>query len=114
MAVLKDCAECGRPFNPRSPAKKKAGGLIHHCPDCSEETEVKVLGIQSSAGKMAGVEILRFDSEEDREKYKNYWRIASGLHKGKDCQLHNAQTVPGVKFEKVYENHANSNHKGKA
>lgn len=113
MPKLKDCSDCGRAFDPRSPKKIRVGGLVHHCPDCSQETEVKVLGIQASAGKMAGVEILRFETQEDRDKYKRYWSVASGMHKGKDCQMHNGQTVPGIKFKKVYENHANPNHKGK-
>ncbi len=113
MSKLRDCQECNRPFDPRSPAKKKVGGKIFHCPDCSEEVTVKVLGVQASAGKMAGVEILRFESQEDREQYKRYWAIASGLKNSKSCQLNNKQTVPGVGFKKVHENHANPNHKGK-
>ena len=110
---MRQCKECGESFDPRSAEKRKVGGLIFHCPDCSEETAVRVAGVSGSAGKMAGVEILRFTSEQDRENYLHFWRVNSGFYKGKSCQMRGTKTTPNVKFSKVYENHPNANHKGK-
>ena len=110
---MKKCVECEEIFDPQSPEKRKAGGLIVHCPDCSLETAIKVVGVTGSAGKMTGVEILKFKSEEDKEAYLHFWRVNSGLYKGKSCQMRGTKTTPGVSFRKVYENHPNTNHKGK-
>lgn len=109
------CRECGTEFNEFSKEKKAAGGLIVHCPDCSEETSVKYLGLQSGDGKGVGVTILSFDSDEDRNKYSEFWKNNCGMNKAKSCQLgHHLSTTPGTKFKKVYENGLGMNHKGRA
>lgn len=111
---MRECSECGSSFDPNHPEKKRAGGLINHCPSCSEETQVKHLGLQSADGKAAGVTILAFESNEDREKYRSMWWNNSGMNKGKSCQLGNhLSTDPGVKFKKLYEAGLGVNHKGK-
>ena len=46
--------------------------MIFHCSDCSEETSVKYLGLQSGDGKGVGVTILSFESEEDRKNIQNF------------------------------------------
>lgn len=40
---MRQCVICGGEFDPKSRAKKEAGGLITHCPECSEDTP-RVLG----------------------------------------------------------------------
>lgn len=107
------CTECDSSFDSNSKEKKRAGGLINHCPDCSEETSVKVVAVSGSDGKMAGIEILRFETEEDKKQYIEFWRINSGIYKGKSCQLKGNVSTPSIKFKKIYENHPNGNHKGK-
>jgi hypothetical protein len=61
------CKICNEEFNHNSPEKKKAGGLINCCPDCSEETTVKYVGVSSADGKQAQATILKFESEKDKE-----------------------------------------------
>lgn len=114
MTNLKECSECGIEFDPNHPEKRKVGGRINTCVECSEETEVKHLGLQSADGKMAGVTILAFDSKEDREKYRRMWWNNSGMNKGKSCQLgHHLTPDPGVRFKKLHETGLGNNHKGK-
>jgi NAD-dependent SIR2 family protein deacetylase len=109
-----ECKECGDMFDPNSFAKKRAGGLAHHCPQCSSETEVKHLGLAASDGKFAQITILSFQTQEDREKYKSFHQNNSGLHKGKSCQLGNhLSTTPAVKFKTV-QAFKPTNHKGKS
>lgn len=108
----KNCIHCDIEFDINSPEKKRAGGKINECPDCSVETEVKVLGLKSGDGKQASISILKFSSKEEKEAYANYWRIASGMTKGKECQMNNAQTVPKVSF-KIVTQEGSRNHKGK-
>lgn len=108
------CKECNEMFDPFSFEKRKAGGLFNHCPDCAEEHTTKYLGLQSGDGKQAGISILAFESETDRNQYKRFWANNSGLHKSKSCQLGNhLSTTPGVKFKTVTQSEA-TNHKGKA
>jgi len=109
-----DCVICEDTFDPKSKAKKKAGGILSHCPSCSSETEVKHLGLAASDGKFAQITILSFQSQEDRDKYKAFHQNNSGLHKGKSCQLGNhLSATPNIKFKTV-QSFKPTNHKGKA
>lgn len=110
---MKNCKICDVEYDENSVAKKKAGGLIIHCPECSEENSTKYLGLQSSDGKSAGVTILQFSSESDREDYRQMWWTNSGMSVGKSCQMMFQKRTPNVKFKKVYESGLGMNHKGK-
>lgn len=111
--MLTECAECGFNFDPRSPAKLRAGGRINHCPDCSSESAVRYLGLQAGDGKQAGITVLSFSSYEDRAKYSDFWRNNSGIHRGKACQLGtHLSTTPGVSYKTVTQSTA-TNHKGR-
>lgn len=112
--MIRECAECDIEYDDRSPQKQEAGGLIIHCPDCSEETQVRYLGVNNASGKMAGVEIMAFDSPQDREKYRDAWAKNTGLNKGKSSPLGNAGGLSGIKFRKVASFGGNPNHKGKS
>jgi hypothetical protein len=85
-----------------------------HCPDCSSETTVKYAGFASGEGKQASVQIMKFASEQDRQKYMDYWKAASGLNTGKSCQLAFRATEPNVKRDVVITQIANFNSKGRA
>lgn len=112
--MIRECTECGVKFNPKSPAKIRAGGLIGTCPDCSEESTVKYLGLAAGDGKQASITVLAFNSERDRNKYADFWRNNSGIHKGKACQLgSHLSTDPGIRFRTVSQSSA-TNHKGRA
>jgi len=107
------CSECQDEFDPNDPSRIKLGGKRIHCGDCCQETTTKYLGLQAGDGKQTQVQILAFDSPNDREKYKNFWQNNSGLHKNKACQLGNhLSTTPGIKFRQVNTVIA-TNHKGK-
>ena len=111
--MVKICIHCEEEFNPFSPEKKAAGGLITCCPECSEESTIKYAGVQASDGKMAQATILKFNSEQDKENYIAFWKNNSGYNKGKSCQLGaHLSTTPGIKFETVVA-HIATNHKGK-
>lgn len=111
---VKICSECEMEFDPNSLEKLKAGGLSVHCPDCSEETAIPYLGCGSGDGKGNSLNILAFESEEDRNKYKIFWDNVTGKHKGKVCCLSKtAKTDPGISFKTVCQDKA-TNHKGKA
>ena len=112
------CIHCEVEFNPKSQRKRKVGGRINECADCVEdlgtETAVKYLGCASADGKMGGVSILAFESNEDREKYRKAWNNNTGMNKGKSCHLSRSNTaMTGMKFRQIGENFGNSNHKGK-
>lgn len=108
------CRCCDIEFDPNSKEKKEAGGKIYHCPDCSEETEIKYIGLQSADGKQSQATILKFESEKDKETYLKFWQNNSGLHKSKSCQLgDHLSTTPNVKFETI-SGFSPTNHKGKA
>ena len=111
---MRICVECEEQFDVDSPAKRRIGGLKTHCVDCSEETTVKYAGFASGEGKMASVQIMKFSSEQDRQKYMAYWRASSGLNTGKNCQLGFRATEPSVSREIVITQTGNTNHKGKA
>ena len=107
------CKECGEIFNLHSPEKRKVGGLVTLCIDCSLESTVRSIGLHAGDGKMSGVTILSFESQADREKYLAFWQNNSGLHKGKSCQLgSHLSTTPSVKF-KILQAPEATNHKGK-
>lgn len=109
-----ECVECGVCFDPRSKEKKAAGGRINTCPLCSEEPAPKVLGFASGDGKQASLSILRFASQADAKAYKDYFYRASGMDKGKSCQMHRpGLTAPGVHFS-IVSVEESRNHKGKA
>ncbi len=85
-----------------------------HCPDCSSETTVKYAGVNGADGKMASTQILKFDSQQDRDKYLAYWRASSGMNVGKSCQLTYRASEPKVSKKIVLTQISNDNHKGKA
>ena len=112
------CIHCEVEFNPRSQRKRKVGGRINECADCVEElgteTTVKYLGCASADGKMGGVSILAFESNEDREKYRKAWNNNTGMNKGKSCHLSGTNTnIGGRPMRHVTYVGGNGNHKGK-
>lgn len=107
------CTECETEFDPRSKAKRLAGGLINHCPDCAIDTP-RYAGVAGADGKQASLSILKFGSQDDREKYLQYFKNNSGLYKGKSCQMGMLANTPNVKFQTVAVNLGGVNHKGKA
>jgi len=109
----RSCVNCGVEFDTNSHAKRRAGGLITCCPDCSVEDTPRYLGVQSGDGKASGVTILKFDSAADREEYRQVWWVNSGMMVGKSCQLGFQKRTPNVKFTKVHESGLGMNHKGK-
>jgi len=112
--MIKVCKECGDEFDLLSPEKRKIGGLATTCPDCSEENTVKYAGVQSADGKMSQTTILKFESQEDKNTYLEFWKNNIGIHKGKSCTLGNhLSTTPNVKFKTVVS-FSPTNHKGKA
>ena len=108
------CIECETVFDDSSPQKRRVGGLKTHCPDCSQETVIKYAGFSSGEGKQASVQIMSFATQKDRERYMDYWRAASGLNTGKNCQMAFRGSEPSVKREVVITQVANANHKGRA
>jgi len=111
--LLRVCVNCEEEFDLYSEAKRQAGGLAIHCPDCSEETAVRYAGVQAADGKQAQATILKFESNQDRNRYINFWQNNSGLHKSRACQLgRHLSTDPGIKFETIVA-HNPTNHKGK-
>jgi len=111
---IRRCIHCDDEFDLNSFAKIKAGGKANECVDCSEETTTKYAGVQAADGKQAQATILKFSSDDDKEKYLSFWRNNSGFNKGKSCQLGaHLSTTPGIKFETVVAFNP-TNHKGKA
>lgn len=117
--MIRTCRHCGDEFDVNDPLKVRAGGFIDECPWCLEEmggdtSAPKYLGVQAGDGKMSGVTILAFESEEDREKYASAWSQNAGQYKGKSCQMSNQNAhMGGLRFKKVGEFHGNQNHKGR-
>lgn len=112
---LRECAECGVGFDPHSPQKRKAGGKICHCPDCSVETEIPYLGVAGGDGKQVGISVVKFETQNDRDRYQLWFGSVSGLRTGKNCQMgHEPPPCPITKYTTVAYNGGNSNHKGKA
>ena len=109
------CAICGDEFDPHSKAKRAAGGLRIHCPECAEETVIPYAGIAAGEGKQNSVQVLKFNSAGDRAAYLEYWKVNSGLYKGKSCQIgRGLKSSPGIQFQTRATFEGNSNHKGKA
>ena len=110
--LIKECKHCGIEFNAKSYAKKQAGGYINECPDCVEElgteTAVRYRGVTTGDGKMACMQILKFDSDAEANAYVSAWNNNSGFNNRRSGGLND------IKFTKVGENSGNSNHKGKA
>lgn len=107
------CTECDGEFDPRSLAKRRAGGRINTCPDCSEESTVRYAGVAAGEGKMGSVQILAFKNAADRSAYLSFWQTNSGMHTGKSCQMMIQKRTPAVSFKTVAEFRGNTNHKGK-
>ena len=111
---MRTCVECDATFDSSSRAKRRAGGLATQCPECSTDDTVRYLGISAGEGKQASVQVLKFDSQGDREQYKRYWAASSGLNTGKQCQMQFRAKEPAVKFQTKATFTDNVNHKGKA
>lgn len=112
---MRVCVECDVEYDPRSPQKRAVGGLISHCPECSEETVAKHAGVTAGDGKQAGVQVLAFESPQAREGFLSYWKAATGLYTGKQCQMGRGQpNSPKMEFRKVTEHGVGMNHKGKS
>ena len=110
----KECVICGDIFDLHSQAKRRVGGKINECVSCSEETVVKYAGVQAADGKQSQATILKFQSEQDKNKYLNFWQVTSGMKRGKVCQLSKtAPTTPNIHFETI-TSFIPTNHKGKA
>ncbi len=113
VIMIRECVHCEGTFDTDSPAKRRAGGRINECPECTGEDVPRYLGVASGDGKMASIAILSFGNAKEREAYKSFWANNSGLHKGKSCQLgSHLSTDPGIKFRTVTQSGA-MNHKGK-
>ena len=106
------CNECEADFE-WDKARSKIGGLRKHCHDCAEETTIPYVGVTAGEGKMNSVQVLKFESAEDREAYMDMWWVNSGMMVGKSCQLGIRKSTPNVKFKTVLTNNPNANHKGK-
>lgn len=108
------CVHCEEEFDPKSLQKKKSGGKINECPDCSEESCIPYAGVASADGKLGQISILKFASKADRENYIRFWRNNSGINKSKNCQLGNhLSTTPSISFQTV-QSFKPTNHKGKS
>ena len=113
--MIRNCVECDDQFDTQSRAKRQVGGLATVCPECSEETTVRYAGVQNSDGKQAGVTIMRFKTEQDRAAYIDFWKVNSGFHKGKECQIgRGLKSSPSFSYETVAVFEGNMNHKGKS
>lgn len=113
--MMNKCRECEAEFDVRSPEKRRAGGLATHCPDCSMEDTPRYAGVAAGEGKGNSVQILKFNNKEDREQYLEYWKVNSGLYKGKSCQIgRGLKSTPNVSFTTQATFTFNPNHKGKA
>lgn len=112
--LMRICVVCQDEFDLHSKAKVKIGGKANECPDCAEETTVKYAGLQAADGKQSQATILRFSSEQDKNKYIEFWKVTSGMYKGKSCQLSKtAPTTPNISFKTITA-FTPTNHKGKA
>jgi hypothetical protein len=110
----KTCVECDGLFDPQSREKRKIGGYANTCADCSYDDTVRYLGISAGEGKQASVQVLKFGSQGDRDKYQRYWKASSGLNTGKQCQMAFRANEVNVKFETRATFTGNTNNKGKA
>ena len=111
-ASTRECVVCGCVFDPSTPQKRRIGGLVTTCVECSVEDSTKYLGLTAGDGKQAGITVLKFESPEDREAYRQMWWVNSGMMVGKSCQLGIQKRTPGVRFTTVTQSKA-TNHKGR-
>ena len=111
--TYRECVVCGCDFDPNSLAKRRVGGLVTTCAECSSENSTKYLGLTAGDGKQAGITVLKFASQEDREAYRQMWWVNSGGTTGKGCQLRIQKRNPNVHFQKVHESGQGMNHKGR-
>lgn len=110
---LIQCELCDELFNPHSREKKEAGGKFRHCPSCAEETAVKHLGVGDGCGKQSSIQVLAFETKEDRQNYARYWAGATGMGTGKNSHMSYLPSPIQQKFRKIAEHGGNTNHKGK-
>ena len=105
------CKHCSDTFDSHSRLKKEVGGYINECPSCVEElgteTSETIRGVISGDGKMACIQILKFDSKSEADQYCSAWNANSGWNNRRSGGLDD------VKFQKIGENAGNTNHKGK-
>ena len=110
--LIKECKHCEEEFNANSARKRRVGGYVNECADCviqlGTETSVRYRGVTTGDGKMACIQILKFDSEVEAQAYVQTWNNNSGFNNRRSGGLND------IKFTKVGENAGNSNHKGKA
>jgi hypothetical protein len=115
---MKECKHCGIEFDPRSPFKVRVGGRINECPDCVEElgteTAPTTIGVMAGDGKVAGMTMLRFESDDKAKAYMKAWRHSTGHNKGKSCQMGATTILSMDSFgaQKIGEFGGNPNHKG--
>ena len=109
---IKVCRHCEDEFNLNSQRKRSVGGLIDECPDCVEElgteTQEVIRAFTTGDGKMASIQILKFENKEQASLYRKGWDQWSGWNTQRSGSIHD------VRFTKVGENSGNSNHKGKS
>jgi hypothetical protein len=74
---MRECVHCECNFDPETPYKRRVGGRINECPDCVVELETEISetirAVSSGDGKMACIQILKFESEEDADLYRKGW-----------------------------------------
>lgn len=78
MSHLRDCQKCGDEFDLKSPSKRKVGGLINECPECSQEKEPKafaVLNISKEDDKETAVKIIRRAKKSEGELIEEVMRV---------------------------------------
>ena len=110
--LIKERKHCGEEFDANDSYKRRVGGYVNECADCviqlGTETSVRYRGVTTGDGKMACIQILKFDSEVEAQAYVQTWNNNSGFNNRRSGGLND------IKFTKVGENAGNSNHKGKA
>lgn len=111
MKRFRDCTQCGRRFDIYSQAKREAGGLIDHCHECADETEVRYLGLQVGSGKVNGCEIVSLPSEARREEFLENWKLNAGYDRGKACQIGGIRPTVPHSFRKIASFGGNDNSK---
>jgi hypothetical protein len=79
------------------------------------EDTPRYAGVAAGEGKMSSVQILKFNNTQDRENYLEYWKVNSGLYKGKSCQIGmGLKKTPNISFQTKATFTGNVNAKGKA
>lgn len=106
--MIRECVECGDEFDDASNEKRRAGGKICHCPECSEETVVRYVGVHNAAGKQAGCTVVALDSDEDARAFVDDWKRCSG-----SLASASRRASPKFSFRTVHENLPSINHKGR-